>query len=137
MAMAFTARDALVATMILTAAADARLPEAETVTVRALMQALPALAGFPDGRLAEIDALVGAALAETDGLGALLDQIAGALPARLAETAYALACDVAAADLAVAIEEVRFLELLRDRLGLDRLVAAAIERGARARYARP
>ena len=31
-------------------------------------------------------------------------------------------------------EELQLLELLRHRLGIDRLVAAAIERGARARF---
>jgi hypothetical protein len=31
-------------------------------------------------------------------------------------------------------EEIRFLELLRDKLRLDKLTIAAIERGARARH---
>jgi tellurite resistance protein len=136
MATAFSAQDALAATMILTAAADVRLPAVETATVSAAIDRLPSFAGFDRARLGAIDALVGAALAETEGLDRLLAEVAAALPPRLAETAYALACDVAAADLNVPPEEVRFLELLRDRLGLDRLTAAAIERGARARYAR-
>ena len=40
----------------------------------------------------------------------------------------------AAADLAVGREELRFLAILRDHLGLDKLVTAAIERSAIARY---
>jgi hypothetical protein len=54
----------------------------------------------------------------------------------LRETAYALACDVVAADGRATQEELRLLELLRHRLEVGRLPAAAIERGARARHRR-
>ena len=57
-----------------------------------------------------------------------------ALPAKLHETAYALACDVAAADGNVTREEARLLEMIRHHLAIERLAAAAIERGARARH---
>jgi tellurite resistance protein len=57
------------------------------------------------------------------------------LPEKLRETAYAMACDVAAADGTVMPEEARLLAILRDRLKIDRLAGAAIERGARARHA--
>ena len=56
------------------------------------------------------------------------------LAEKLYETAYALAVEVAAADLDVGQEELRFLEMLQDKLGLDALVKTAIERGARARH---
>ncbi|MEM8663811.1 MAG: Tellurite resistance protein TerB, partial [Pseudomonadota bacterium] len=55
-------------------------------------------------------------------------------PKPLHETAYALAVEVAAADLNIQQEELRFLAMLRDALGLEKLVVAAIERGARARH---
>ena len=42
--------------------------------------------------------------------------------------------EVAAADLHVEQEELRFLQMLRDRLDLDKLAIAAIERSARVRY---
>ena len=71
---------------------------------------------------------------EDDGLHAVLAIVATSLPKRLHETAYALAVEVAAADLHVEQEELRFLELLRDVLDVDALTAAAIERAARARY---
>jgi tellurite resistance protein len=45
-----------------------------------------------------------------------------------------VACDVAAADGEASQEELRVLELMRDRLNIDRLIAAGIERGARARF---
>jgi tellurite resistance protein len=57
-----------------------------------------------------------------------------ALPDRLNETAYALACDVAAADGRLRETELRFLEEIRHELAIDRLHGAAIERGARARH---
>jgi hypothetical protein len=69
-------------------------------------------------------------------LDRVLDALSQAVPERLRETAYALACEIAAADNRVTQEEARILELLRHRLGLGRLVSAAIERGARARAMR-
>jgi uncharacterized membrane protein YebE (DUF533 family) len=52
---------------------------------------------------------------------------------RLRETAYALALEVAAADLDVRPEETRFLEMLAEALEIDMLTKSAIERGIRAR----
>ena len=76
----------------------------------------------------------GTLLQDDDGLDAVLSIIATSLPHRLYDTAYALAVEVAAADLHVEQEELRFLQLLRDALDLDKLTVAAIERGALARY---
>ena len=56
------------------------------------------------------------------------------LPARLHETAYALACDIAAVGGRLRTEETRLLGDLRHKLEIGRLPAAAIERGAEARY---
>ena len=42
--------------------------------------------------------------------------------------------DVVAADGDASQEELRMLEMIRHRLDVDRLSAAAIERGARARH---
>jgi len=69
-----------------------------------------------------------------NGLEVTLSTIKAALPAKLRETAYAIACDLVAADGEASQEELRILELIRHRLNLERLVAAAIERGARARF---
>jgi hypothetical protein len=73
-------------------------------------------------------------LSEEDGLDAILGLVKEALPPHLNETAYAMACDVAASDGVVRLAELRFLEMVRDELGVGRLAAAAIERGARARH---
>ena len=58
------------------------------------------------------------------------------LPQQLYECAYALAVEVAVVDYHVERTEIRFLAMLRDTLGLDKLTTAAIERGAQARLAR-
>ena len=71
---------------------------------------------------------------QEDGLDALFGMIRDGLPERLYETGYALACDVAAADGTLAETELRLLEEIRYELNIDRLHAAAIERGARARH---
>jgi len=71
---------------------------------------------------------------EEDGLDALFGLVMDALPEKLYETAYALACDVAAADGTLYEQELQFLQEIRDELAIDRLHAAAIERGARARH---
>jgi hypothetical protein len=77
-----------------------------------------------------------AMLGRDAGLEEALKTVKAALPAKLRETAYALACDVAAAGGELTQETLRLLELLRHRLLVDRLVAAAIERGARVRFTR-
>ncbi len=94
---------------------------------------MPIFAGFNPEKLVRTAEACGVLLREDDGLERVLDVIAG-LPTRLHETAYALAVEVAAVDLHVEQEELRFLAMLRDRLDLDKLAVAAIERSARARY---
>jgi len=74
-------------------------------------------------------------LQDENGLDRALESIKAALPPSLRETAYAVACDIAAADAAISQEELRLLEMMRDHLEIERLVAAAIERGSRARHA--
>ncbi len=69
------------------------------------------------------------------GFEGVLDMAIAAIPKRLQDTAYALAVEVAAVDLKLEQEELRLLEMIRDRLEIDRLVTAAIEASARARHA--
>ena len=71
----------------------------------------------------------------SDGIDTIVGLARDALSDSLRETAYALACDVAAADGKVSQEEIRLLEILRHGMNVGRLPAAAIERAARARFA--
>ncbi len=126
--------DALIYTMVLVSAADRNMSDAEMQTIGRMVNHLPAFKDFDENTLPAVAADCAAVLAHEDGLDRALDTIFGALPENLRETAYAIACDVAAADGQVVNEEVRLLQMLRDKLGIDRLIAAGIERGARARH---
>jgi len=125
---------ALIETMFLVSAADEDMTDAELRTIGEIVSYLPI---FRDYDRSKLEATLGECaelLGNPDGLETGLENIKAALPTRLYETAYALACDVVATDGEATEEELRILELLRDSLGIDRLIAASIERGARARY---
>ena len=131
---AFTAQDSLVALMIAVSASDADIRTAELVKIEAAVQMLPIFAEYDADRMSVVSQVVFDLFEQEDGLDALFGLIREALPERLFETAYALACDVAAADGSLGEAELRLLEEIRYELALDRLHAAAIERGARARH---
>jgi tellurite resistance protein len=131
-----TPQDCLVAIMIATSASDERIRTAELVTIESIVNLLPVFAGYDPDRLKQVAEVVFDLFAEEDGLDALLGLVRENLPERLYETAYALACDVAAADGVLGEEELRLLEEIRYELNIERLHAAAIERGARARHMR-
>lgn len=127
-------QDCLVAVMLATSAADETIRTAELVQISNIVNNLPVFGLYDQDRLREMGGMVLALVEEEDGLDTLFGLVRGHLPERLWETAYALACDVAAADGRITEPEARMLEEIREELGLDRLHAAAIERGARARY---
>ncbi|KQI68132.1 Tellurite resistance protein [Loktanella sp. DSM 29012] len=129
-----TAQDALAALMIAVSASDANIQTSELIKINSAINNLPVFSGFDAERLPRLTQTVFDLLDQEDGLEALFGLIRDALPERLYETAYALSCDVAAADGAIGETETRMLEEIRYELALDRLHAAAIERGARARH---
>ncbi len=132
----FSAQDCLVALMIAVSASDEDIRTAELVKIQAAVQLLPIFASYDEDRITPVTQVVFDLLEQEDGLDALFGLIREGLPERLFETAYALACDVAAADGSLDETELRLLEEIRYELALDRLHAAAIERGARARHLR-
>lgn len=127
-------QDCLVAIMIAASASDETIGATELLTIQAIVGLLPVFEDYDQERIDVVAQTVFDLFEEEDGLDALFGLIRGSLPERLYETAYALACDVAAADGTLAQAELRLLEEIRDELELDRLHAAAIERGARARH---
>ena len=129
-------QDALVAIMLAVSVADGSVRTAELVQITNLIENLPAFADFDQAKLQDMGPMMMRLMNEDDGLDRLFDLVRRFLPERLWETAYALACDVAAADGKISGPEGEMLEAIRDELRLDRLHAAAIERGARARYQR-
>lgn len=126
---------ALIYTMVLVAASDGELNDAELATMGHLVETMPAFRGYKSEELSETTGDCATVMGQDDGLERVLEQIQANTPAKLAETAYLIACEVAAADHALRQEELRVLELLRHRLDIDRLHAAAIERAVRARFA--
>ncbi len=133
---ALSPQDALVAVMVATSASDQNMTDSELVSITSIINILPVFEEYDGDRIASVSNMVGDLFEEEDGLDALIGLVEQALPDHLRETAYALACDVAAADKRVNMYELTFLEMLRHDLRVGRLAAAAIERGARARHQR-
>jgi len=118
----------------LAAAADTGMTDAEMHTIGDAVNHLPIFSGYDTARLTKTLAACADLVQKHSGLDLAINEIRNALPPRLRETAYAFACDIVASDGEASQEELRLLEMLRDRLSIDRLVAAAIERAARARF---
>ena len=133
---ALTAPEALVLTMVLVAAADGRMSDREIGTMSGQMQTLPAFHDFTKEHLAEVTEAAVSLLNEEDGLKHAARLVRDALTPRLRETAYALACEVIAGDQGKKPASFDMLEFVRDELQLDPLIAAALERGVRARHTR-
>ena len=133
---AFSAQDALVAVMVGVSASDLNPTTRELLSIQRMVDTLPVFDGYDRDRLSLVGRTVLDLFTEEDGLDALFGLVRDALPGSLRETAYALACDVAAADGHAFQEELRFLQELRYEMNVDRLHAAAIERGSSARHRR-
>ncbi len=125
---------ALIHTMVLVSASEGRMSDRELNAMGRLVRDLPVFRNFDPERIVEVGNACAELLTQEDGLDVALDRIGAALPPPLRETAYLLACDVAAADGRPAEAELQMLELIRHRLNIDRLAAAAIERAAQARH---
>lgn len=133
----WSVQDALVALMVATSVSDENIRTAELLSIERIVNHLPIFGDYDDDdRIKVVSQTVFDLFEDEDGLDALFGLVRTALPDRLHETAYALCCDVAASDGRTREGELRFLEEMRYELSVDRLAAAAIERGARARHVR-
>lgn len=130
----FSAHEALLHLMITVSMADRTVTEKEIGEIGLLVDTLPVFVGFDRDRVPALADETAALLDTDDGIDRILRKAKDALPEKLYETAYALAIEVSAVDLAAGQEELRFLEMMRDAFDLDPLVSAAIERSARVRY---
>ncbi|RAI57525.1 tellurite resistance TerB family protein [Roseicella frigidaeris] len=130
----FNPQEALVCAMVLMAASDRNMTDAEVGAMSRLVQELPVFSDFHPSNIASVTETCLNLLKREDGLDRAMALIGDALPQRLRETAYLLACEVAAADGEASQGELQFLQDLRIALDLDRLIAGAIERAAKARY---
>ena len=126
--------EALLYVMVTMSAADRRMTDDELRRIGQIVQTMPVFRDFDEEQVVAVAEACGGYLSQEEGLTTVLDMVANTLPPKLYETAYAVAVEIAAADLHVEQEELRLLQMLRDRLNLEKLTVAAIERGARARH---
>jgi uncharacterized membrane protein YebE (DUF533 family) len=129
-----TAQEALIYAMVTVAAADRVMAEKELARMNTMIRELPAFRNVDDAWLIREAQDCGKLLGKPDGITKVVRLIVEALPGELHETAYALAAEIAASDLAIKDDERNFLALLGDALRLDHLVRAALERSAYARH---
>ena len=134
MAKVISHHDALIYAMVTMSAVDRTMTDAELARIGNIVNNLPVFDDFDANKLVQTAEDCGEILSADGGLDAVLELIAQSVPPKLYETAYALAVEVAAADLAVGQEELRLLEMIQDKLRIDALTKAGIERGARARH---
>ena len=130
----FTPQDALIALMVALSASDESVRTSELITIERIVNHLPVFRAYDQLRIRDVSNLVFDLLTEEDGLDTLFTLVRKTLPETLWETAYALCCDVAAADGKARDGELRLLEEMRYELNIDRLHSAAIERAARVRH---
>ena len=138
------APEALVLTMVLVAVADQGITDREIGIMAGQVQTLPAFHDFTTSQLNDVTEAAVRLLKEDDGLAHAGRLMRNALSPKLRETAYALACEVIAGGAAgIGVgqganrgQALDMLDFVRQELGLDSLIAIAIERGIRARYQR-
>ncbi|OUR78815.1 hypothetical protein A9Q83_06345 [Alphaproteobacteria bacterium 46_93_T64] len=134
--MSLTLHTALISTMVIVSAADGDMTDREFKTIGDIVKTLPVFSEYNEEHLLA-DAKSGMELlGGADELSSIATKIKAVLPKKLHDTAYALACDIAVCDGQLSQEELRMLEILRHGLDVDRLSAAAIERGAATRFVR-
>lgn len=124
---------ALVYTMVTVAASDEQLKESELTRMTGLVGYLPAFRHYNVERLRGDTETCVDLLQSEEGLDAVLGLVEEAVPESHIDLVYALACEVAASDGSLSQEELRLLELIRHYFNIERLTAAAIERGIASR----
>ncbi|MBO6837069.1 MAG: tellurite resistance TerB family protein [Alphaproteobacteria bacterium] len=126
--------EALIHGMVMMAAADEIMTQSEMDMIGRIVTHLPIFRDFDATKLSQIAEACLAKLEDENGIDLIIEEMKDGLPVKLRETAYALAVEVAAADLEASDEELNLLQMIRQKLELDRLICTGIERGVRARF---
>ena len=129
-----TTHEALIYIMVVVSAADSDMTDAELERIGAVLRWWPIFEDFDSDRLIATAQACQKKLGDKQGLDGILALAREVIPARLHDTAYALAAEVAHSDLEMRMEERRVLQLLRDNLAVDDKTAAAIDRATKARH---
>ena len=127
-----THHSALIYLMVIVSAADSEMTDRELGAIGQSVRDLPIFDDFDEGMLLAAAEACADILGDENGLETVLGLVDANLPDELRDTGYALSCKVAAVDGILTQEELRLLEMVRHTLGVDRLTAAAIERGVAA-----
>ena len=129
-----TPHQALIHIMVTMSAADTSMSDNELSKIGNIIGSLPIFKGYNDDQLMEDIRECRNILDHENGLETIIKNTQDSLSKEYHETAYAIAVEVAAADLNVEQPELRLLQILRQDLNIDKLICTAIERGARARH---
>ena len=108
-----SAEDSLVAVMIAISMSDENVRTSELITIQQVVNHLPIFSNYNSERIRQVADITFELFEEEDGLDSFFELVKDGLPKRLYETAYALACDVAAADGYLDQPELRLLEEIR------------------------
>jgi len=127
-------QEALVYTMVMAAEADHEIEEAEIGIIGDLGNHLPIFRALDRAKITRMAMACSELLAKPGGREKAFGMIRAALAPQLRDTAYALACDVIAADSRLRRDEMEALEQIRSQLGVDPVMARAIEQVAEVRF---
>lgn len=125
---------ALVYTMVVAAESDEDITDREIEIIGDLVNHLPIFDGVARHEVVEMATACSEMMARPGGTDQVFEQVRDALPDSLRATAYALACDVIAADSRLHRNEMKTLGDVRSRLGVDPDTAQAIEGVTRVRF---
>jgi uncharacterized membrane protein YebE (DUF533 family) len=127
-------QEALVYTMVVAAESDHEIADAEIKIIGDLVNHLPIFRGLDRAAMTRVATACSKLLGQSGGADKVFELIRQALTPPLRDTAYALACDVIAVDSRLNRNEMRILEQVRIELGVDPVMARAIEQVAEVRF---
>ncbi len=127
-------QEALVYTMVAAAEADHEIDEAEIGIIGDLINHLPIFRGVGRAAATAMASACSDLLVQAGGRDRVFGMIREALPPQLRDTAYAIACDVIAADNRLRRNELQILEQIRAQLEVEPTMAQAIEQVAKVRF---
>ncbi len=127
-------QEALVYTMVAAAELDHDIDEAEIRIIGDLTNHLPVFRGIDRAATTRMATACSELLAKPGGRDRVFALIRAALAPTLRDTAYAIACDVIAADSRLRRHELQILEQIRAQLEVEPAIARTIEQVAKVRF---
>jgi len=106
--------------MALASAADRGMTDSELQLMGDVVRTLPVVDGFNEEGLPNATRICAKLLNDDAGWKNTIEFIRTKVPVRLYKTAYAISCDVIAADGQASQEDLRLLEIIRHSLDIDR-----------------